>query len=214
MKAPMIEPMSKQGTTGIPTKEQMMAMPPFPLLGRDKITLVSSAAQMESVCTALSGIAFCGFDTESKARFEKGEVSDGPHLIQLATLERAWVIQLYNLDCRSIILQWLRSNDIIKAGFGMADDCRQIERQFGVNVRGKFDLNAAFRKRGFSNDIGARRAVAIIFQQQLVKSKNISKSNWSKRILSENEVLYAANDAYVAAVIYDFLVSTGADRSG
>lgn len=206
--------MWKGETTVIPTKEQIKAMPAFPLLGRDKITLVSSAAQAEQVCTALTGVAFCGFDTESKARFEKGQPSDGPHLIQLATLERAWVIQLHDSDCRSIILQWLRSGNVTKAGFGLHDDCRKIALQFGVKVEGAFELNAELRRRGFSRDLGAKAAVAVLFERRLAKSGKTATSDWSHRSLSPKQLLYAANDAYAAAVVYDFLAFAGADGSG
>jgi RNA polymerase sigma factor for flagellar operon FliA len=33
-----------------------------------------------------------GFDTESKPTFRKGEESDGPHLIQLADSQCAWLV--------------------------------------------------------------------------------------------------------------------------
>jgi len=206
--------MWKQGTAVIPTKEQIRALPPFQLLSRDQITLVASAAQAEQVCTALMGVAFCGFDTESKARFEKGQASDGPHLIQLATLERAWVIQLHDLDCRSIILQWIRSGNVTKAGFGLHDDCRKIRLQFGVKVEGTFELNAELQRRGFSRDLGAKAAVAVLFDRRLAKSGRTAKSDWSQRSLSPEQLLYAANDAYAAAVVYDYLVSAGADWRG
>ncbi len=205
----MTVPIEKQATAGIPTKEQIKVLPPFASLGLDRITLVSTAKAAERVCNDLAGVGFCGFDTESKALFKKGEVSDGPHLIQLATLYEAWVIQLHDLDCRGIIIEWLRSGNVTKAGFGLHDDCRKIERQFGVKVARTFELNAEFRRRGFSHDIGAKAAVAVLFERHLAKSKNIAKSDWSKRFLSESQLHYAANDAYVAAVIYNALLSAG-----
>lgn len=48
--------------------------------------------------------------------------------------------------------------------------------------------------------------------QRFAKSKNTAKSDWSRRFLSESQLLYAANDAYVAAVVYDALLSGGTRR--
>lgn len=210
----MDKPTGKQTLMLVPTKEQIKLLPPFASLGLDRITVVSTAKGAERACNELASVEFCGFDTESKGIFKQGQMSDGPHLIQLANLDRAWVIQLHDFDCRAIMLQWLRSSKITKAGFGLHQDCQQMERQFGVKVEGIFELNAEFRRRGFLHDIGARAAVAVIFQQQLVKSKSTSKSNWSKRFLSESQLLYAANDAYAAAVVYDVLRAADAERRG
>ena len=57
-----------------------------------------------------------GFDTESKPTFKVGEVSDGPHILQLATAERAWVIQLHDPECRAVAAGLL-------GGIGLAVMC-------------------------------------------------------------------------------------------
>lgn len=206
----MFAPIGKNLPLVIPTKEQIKLLPLFPVLGPERITLVSTAREAERACTELVGAKFCGFDTESKALFRRGEVSDGPHLIQVATLERAWVIQLHDFDTRSMILQWLRGGNVTKAGFGLHYDCGQIARQFKVKLEGILELNAEFRKRGFPREVGAITAVALLFEQRFVKSKATAKSDWSRRWLSNAQLLYAANDAYVAAVVYNALLSRGA----
>ncbi len=113
-------------TAVIPTKEQIKLLPPFAPLGLDRITLVSSASDAEQTCAELVGVDVCGFDTESKALFKRGEVSDGPHLVQLATVDKAWVIQMHDSNCRATILQWLGRSNVTKAGFGLHHDRRQI----------------------------------------------------------------------------------------
>lgn len=203
----MGESMSEQGATVVPTKEEIKLLPPFALLGRERITLVSTAAQAEKMCVELAGVTRCGFDTESKALFKRGEVSDGPHLIQVATLDKAWVIQLYDVECRRIILEWLCRKDVTKAGFGLHYDCGRIAQQFGVQIEGVLELNAEFRRRGFPREIGAVNAIALLFGQRFAKSKKIATTDWSWRRLSVAQVLYAANDAYAAAVVDNELLS-------
>ena len=43
---------------------------------------------------ALQAAPVWGFDTESRPTFEVGQASEGPHIIQLATLEQAFEIRL------------------------------------------------------------------------------------------------------------------------
>jgi ribonuclease D len=38
-----------------------------------------------------------------------------------------------------------------------------------------------------------------------LKSKSVTTSNWAARVLSERQLLYAANDAYAAIRIYHAL---------
>ncbi|MBL7089162.1 MAG: 3'-5' exonuclease domain-containing protein 2, partial [Acidovorax sp.] len=74
-----------------PDKDQIALLEPFERLGLDRIALVSTPAQADQACNALASASAWGFDTESKPTFVRDEQSDGPHIVQLATLERAWV---------------------------------------------------------------------------------------------------------------------------
>ncbi|MDP1683663.1 MAG: 3'-5' exonuclease domain-containing protein 2, partial [Hydrogenophaga sp.] len=83
-----------------PSKDEIALLEPFERLGMDRIVLVNTAAQAREACAELTDNAVWGFDTESKPTFFKDQVSDGPHIVQLATPQRAWVFQLHDLACR------------------------------------------------------------------------------------------------------------------
>jgi ribonuclease D len=193
---------------GVPSKEQILLLSPFEPLGLDRIELVTCALQAERASAELASAVVCGFDTESKPTFHKGQLSDGPHVLQLATREKAWVVQLHDADCRAIAARWLARLDMTKVGFGLRDDCKRIARKLGVEPAGVLDLNAEFRKRGFRKEVGAVGAVAALLNQRFVKSKKVSTSNWAKARLSGAQLVYAANDAYVAVRVYDALFSS------
>lgn len=193
--------MSPQVPT-VPSKEEIRLLPPFAGLGLDRIVLVTSTAQAEKAGAELGKYRIWGFDTESKPTFQKGEISDGPHLLQLATLEKTWVIQLHNADCATAVAQWLMWPNVIKVGFGVREDCKRITRKLGVVSANVFDLDNVFRERGFQKTVGARSAVAILFNQRFAKSESAQKSNWAAPKLSPNQIVYAANDAYVALRVY------------
>ncbi|MEO8119771.1 MAG: 3'-5' exonuclease domain-containing protein 2, partial [Rhodoferax sp.] len=78
-----------------PSKEQIALLPEFDRLGPNRIALVVTAAQAQQAQAELSATTVWGFDTESKPTFFKEQLSDGPHIVQLATVNKAWVFQLH-----------------------------------------------------------------------------------------------------------------------
>ncbi len=188
-----------------PDKEAIALLPPFDRLGLDRITLVSTALQAHQAFEQLMQSRAWGFDTESKPTFKVGEHSDGPHVLQLATPERAWVIQLHDPECRSIAAQLLAAPGIVKAGFGLGDDRKRIVHKLGIEPQGILELNTVFHQRGYRKDMGVKGAVAVLFQQRFIKSKKAATSNWANARLSEAQLVYAANDAYAAIRVWQAL---------
>jgi len=144
-----------------------------------------------------------GFDTESKPTFAKGEKSEGPHVVQFSLSNKAFIFQLCHEDCRQYLLEIFQSDKVLKVGFGLKSDKAHIYNKFGVKLNAVLDLCTVFREKGYRDQIGARAAVAIVFNKNFNKSKHISTSNWAMPKLSDNQLLYAANDAYVALRIYN-----------
>lgn len=184
-------------------KEQIAALEPFERLPLSRIELIATEAQAERAITELAGAAVLGFDTESKPTFAKGEVSDGPHIVQLATREKAWIFQLHDPVCRAALAGLLASHASKKVGFGLGDDVKRIRSKLGVEAFGVVDLNHLFRARGYRKDIGVKTAVAVLFERRFMKSGKASTSNWAARQLSESQLMYAANDAWAAVRVFE-----------
>jgi len=193
----------------IPDKDTIALLPPFERLGPERITLVTLEAEARAAFAALAAAKAWGFDTESKPTFRVGEVSDGPHILQLSTLERAWVFQLHDPACRAIAAELLTLEGVAKAGFGLGDDRKRIVRKLGVEPVGVLELNTVFRERGYRKDMGVKAAVAVLFKQRFIKSKKAATSNWANSQLSESQLVYAANDAYAAIRVFDALGLAG-----
>jgi ribonuclease D len=196
-----------------PSKEEIAALEPFERIGLEHIEVISTEAEAELAITQMKGVRVFGFDTESKPTFTKGEVSDGPHIVQLSTVNKAWIFQLHDLACRQRLAECLASHDSVKAGFGLGDDKRRIQSKLGVEVLGVVDLNATFRRLGYRRDIGVKAAIAIVFAKRFLKSGKASTSNWAARQLTESQLLYAANDAYAASRVYAALGDAAPLRS-
>jgi ribonuclease D len=188
-----------------PDKEAIALLPAFERVGLDRITLVNTAKQAQLAHDALIASRAWGFDTESKPTFRVGEASDGPHVLQLSTGERAWVFQLQDPDCKAVAADLLARPGIVKAGFGLGDDRKRIIQKFGVEPAGILELNSIFRAQGYRKEVGVKGAVAVLFKQRFQKSKKAATSNWANLHLSESQLIYAANDAYAAYRVWEAL---------
>jgi RNA polymerase sigma factor for flagellar operon FliA len=178
-------------------------LPPYDGIKLADVSVVHSEAELAAALAALSGADVLGFDTESKPTFQKGEVSTGPHLVQLATDERAYLFQVGrpSVAAVAVLRAVLESATILKVGFGLSDDLRRLRAKLGIETHNVLDLSTALR-RGERNTLGAKTAVARFFGQRLQKSKRITTTNWALSRLSDKQVLYAADDAHVALRVY------------
>ena len=188
-----------------PSKEEIALLEPFERLGLDRIELVSTLAQAELARAELAGAPVWGFDTESKPTFFKDQASEGPHIVQLATPDKAWIFQLHDPDCRAAVASLLALPGVIKAGFGLGDDRKRIIHKLSVEPQGVLDLNTVFRDRGYRKDMGVKGAVAVLFNRRYIKSRKATTSNWANPRLTPAQLIYAANDAYAAARVFDAL---------
>jgi ribonuclease D len=192
-------------TLPTPSKDEIALLPEFARLGLNRITLVVTALQAREAAAALADHAVWGFDTESKPTFVKEQVSEGPHIVQLATLAHAWVFQLQDPACRDTVAGLLAQATHTKAGFGLGDDTKRIQSKLLVEPAGVLELNTVFRERGYRKDMGVKGAVAVLFGQRFIKSKKAATSNWANPRLSEAQLIYAANDAFAAARVAEAL---------
>lgn len=190
----------------IPDADAIAALPEFPRLRLGQITLVHNREQAREACATLRDHPALGFDTESKPTFFKDQVSEGPHIVQLATLQHAWIFQLHDTGCRDLVSQLLGEPGRALAGFGLGDDVKRIVHKLGVVPQGIVELNTWFRERGYRKEVGVKGAVATLFSQRFIKSKKAATSNWAARQLSEGQLVYAANDAFAAACVHQALL--------
>lgn len=189
----------------LPTRDEIALLEPFAGLEMRDIEVVATALQAEQALAALGALRVVGFDTESKPTFLKNEVSTGPHTVQFASLDRAWVFQLHDPVCRAAAASLLASSALTKVGFGLAGDRTQIRHTLGIDPQAVVDLDTVFKRRGYRNSVGVKTAVALVFGQRFIKSRKQTTSNWAARHLSEGQVCYAANDAYAAMRVMDAL---------
>lgn len=177
-------------------------LPVYAGIPLDRISLVVSESLAEEALAALIAADAIGFDTESKPTFLKGEVSTGPHLVQLATDSKAYLFPVAPRYDTRALKAVLESPKVLKIGFGLGNDHSVLKSRLDIAASNVLDLGEVLRGPGHRGTVGAKVAVAHFFGQKLQKSKKIGTSNWSNVHLSERQLLYAANDAHVALMLY------------
>jgi ribonuclease D len=173
------------------------------------VRLVDSEALADEAFDVLMDAGEIGFDTESKPTFLKGEMSSGPHLVQLATESRVYLFQISRLHGSNALKAILESPRVLKVGFGLGNDRSALQSRLHIETSKLLDLGEVLRGPGHRGTVGAKVAVAHFFARKFQKSKRTSTSNWATEHLSERQILYAANDAHVALRIYRAWVKTG-----
>ena len=191
----------------LPSKEQIQQLPIFQNIPLQQIQVIHSLQQCHAIEQELKTCTLFGFDSESKPTFNKGEVSTGPHLIQLASRDKAYLFQI-----SPAILEFLKpifeNKNQMKVGFGLKNDAH-LFRKKGIELLIVIELSKCFSAFGFSNPMGLKNAMALLFQVNFPKSKKISTSNWARKILTPHQIEYAAADAYAPVLVFEELLRLG-----
>ena len=171
-------------------------------IGNRTIEVINTCEQLQEVMNTILLTPFVGFDSEQKPTFKKGEANNGVCLIQLATKEKCYLIQIKQIKNLKPLTDFLENEKIIKIGTGLKGDTVALFRQFNLRLKSTIDLEDIFKKLSSKNQIGAKKAASIILNEKLQKSKNISRSNWENEELTSGQIKYATEDA---TVVYDVM---------
>ena len=188
-----------------PSKEASALLPPFLTLPDRAIHVPRTADEFAQARLMLLSCSTLGFDTESKPIFSIHQVDTGPHVVQLASTEADWLLQLHHSLALELAREVLATAALCKVGFGLDNDKQSLPRKLGVEIANIVDLDRSFKRQGYGSSVGVRAAVALVLGQSFRKSKKTSTSNWAVQELSLSQLRYAANDAHAPAVIYSEL---------
>ena len=198
-----------KGRLHAPTKDETELLPPFEGLTLERIVVPQTAAQFAAAAEAILGAGVAGFDTEAKPTFAAGEASGGPHVVQFALPDRAFIFQPQRAESRPALALLLESPQLLKVGFGLQSDRSQIHARLGLQLQAVLDLDTVFRQLGYPKAMGVRAAIGATLGQRFHKSKKTTTSNWALPRLNERQLLYAANDAYAALCVLQALERSG-----
>ena len=174
------------------------------------ITLIDSRGALEKEIGIISGNPLLGFDTETRPSFKKGRVFP-TSLIQLASGDHVWLLRVNRIGYPRSLVELLSSKEIIKVGSGLNDDLRRLRSDFRFEPEGFLDLQQyveAFR----IGEKGLKKMAAIVLNRRISKSQQVS--NWDAETLTEQQMRYAATDAWICLEIYNRLRNPHSRHAG
>ncbi len=163
-----------------------------------EVRLVAAPEDLERELAALSRERVLGLDTETRPAFRRGE-SYPPSLLQLAGEDVVWILQLPRLDGTAAIKEVLESENVVKAGVGIAEDLRHLKKRLAFEPAAVVDVGELARRRGI-DQTGIRNLAGIILGFRIPKGKRTS--NWAAARLTRQQIAYAAMDAWAARALY------------
>lgn len=168
---------------------------------------VVEPSEFNTVLALLQAEQVLGFDTETRASFERG-VQHPLSLIQIATANTCYLFQHAILGVQFIQLKALLEDEtILKVGVGLRSDAHALRRQWGINVASTLDLNWALAQLGAEKEMGTRQLVAALLGVRIDKPKKVTLSNWQHVPLSSAQIHYAAADALAALKCFNALIT-------
>lgn len=168
---------------------------------------VVEPSEFNTVLALLQAEQVLGFDTETRASFERG-VQHPLSLIQIATVDTCYLFQHAILGEQFTQLKALLEDEtILKVGVGLRSDAHALRRQWGINVASTLDLNWALAQLGAEKEMGTRQLVAALLGVRIDKPKKVTLSNWQHVPLSSAQIHYAAADALAALKCFNALIT-------
>ncbi len=163
-----------------------------------KIHLILSDENLKAVAEELRSVRELGFDTETRPSFKSGDVFKVA-LLQLATDDNAYLIRLHHLRDFRLFAEIFENNEVLKVGVAIRDDIKQLQKLFPFAPQNFVELQDLAKAKGLKN-FGLRGMADEIMGARL--SKRAKTSNWEAQTLTEQQIKYAATDAWIGLELF------------
>jgi len=169
------------------------------------VTVVARPAEVAAAVDYLRDETLLGFDTESRPSFRRGD-NHPVALLQLAGVERVYLFQLQLLGNLEPVYSLLADPRVRKAGVAIRDDIRKLQELERLAPANFVEISDMSRRLEVENT-GLRSLCAIFLGFRV--SKGAQVTNWARPDLSDQQITYAATDAWVSRMLYLKLASVG-----
>ncbi len=184
------------------TNEQTATLPAIRFEG--KVQIVDTEQGLIEACNYLSQHSVIGFDTETRPSFKAG-ITNRVALIQLSTPERCYLFRLCRMKFGRELQRLLENPDIKKVGADVAGDIRSLNQLRHIRAAGFIDLQTIAPQWGIEEK-SLRKLSAIVLGKRVSKAQRLS--NWEAAQFTEQQISYAATDAWVCLEILAKLEAT------
>ena len=178
------------------SKNEINSLPQIKFNG--DVEVLSSNDNVQAAVNFLMNYDLIGFDTETKPTFVKGPLNP-PSIMQLACIDKVYIFQLDNESLYKKLFPILSNENITKCGVSVDRDLIELMYLSPFDPLSFVDLGNIAR----DNDVphhGLRGLVAMFLKHRISKGAQIS--DWSKTVLSQSQITYAATDAWISLKLF------------
>ena len=163
------------------------------------VEVLSSNDNVQAAVNHLMNYDLIGFDTETKPTFVKGPLNP-PSILQLACIDKVYIFQLDNESLYKKLFPILSNENITKCGVSVDRDLIELMYLSPFDPLSFVDLGNIARDYDVPHH-GLRGLVAMFLKHRISKGAQIS--DWSKTVLSQSQITYAATDAWISLKLFE-----------
>ena len=182
------------------TKEEINILPLASFEG--EVKLITEANKVAYAFDEICDSEVVGFDTETRPSFHKGQRYD-VSLMQLALPKKVFLFRLNHTGITKEMISFLENDEILKAGVGIRDDVKALQRLKRFNADGFVELSSIAKSKGLQVE-SVKKLAGLLLGFRI--SKNAQTSNWEAENYTEKQISYAATDAWVCLELYNYLM--------
>lgn len=185
------------------SKEEVNQLPLLKYEG--KVIVINTQLSLKSAIMEIREHKVVGIDTETRPAFVKGQFYH-VSLVQIAVPGKVYLFRINLTGLSAEICELFADENIAKIGISIRDDIKALQKICFFTPGSFIDLNTIAQEMEIKN-AGVRSLTAIFLESRI--SKNQQTSNWEKEVLTEQQIRYAATDAWVCLEIYNKLAYMG-----
>lgn len=163
-----------------------------------KVSVISDPGQLSKIVEEINTHDVVGFDTETRPSFKKGQIFQ-VSLLQLAIPRKVFLIRLNHTGVTKELSSLFSNQSIIKAGVGIRDDLKALQKLRNFEPAGFFDLSTLAKEAGLQVE-SVKKLTALLLGFRI--SKSAQTSNWEVVTFTQKQIEYAATDAWVCLELY------------
>ena len=179
------------------SKNEINSLPQIKFNG--DVEVLSSKDNVQVAVNYLMNYDLIGFDTETKPTFVKGPLNP-PSILQLACIDKVYIFQLDNESLFKKLFPILSNENITKCGVSVDRDLIELMYLSPFDPLSFVDLGNIARDYDVPHH-GLRGLVAMFLKHRISKGAQIS--DWSKTVLSQSQITYAATDAWISLKLFE-----------
>ena len=166
-----------------------------------KIIVVITETEANKAVDFLLSADILGIDSETRPVFKKGQ-HHKVALLQVSTKDVCFLFRLNLIGMPACIVRLLEDTTVLKVGLSLHDDFSMLHQRDEFKIGRFIDLQNIVSEFGIE-DLSLQKLYANLFHERITKRQQLS--NWEAPILTEQQKIYAATDAWTCIQLYERL---------